>query len=142
MNIRVTLLKCIYYISSVELTNKKVWGWLGMGTRWINSLYAVAILLTIGPFLWSVSFNSQSTFKKYIEMLKNRRRLFVINLVLGIIFSVLVIINKGKFLWYIGLVTSTEFRPYDNYYPTLAITLFMILGGTIGIIMGLVKHKR
>ena len=114
---------------------------LGMGTQWINSLYTVAILLTVEPFLWGVSFKSQLTFKMYTEILKNRRWFFVINIVLGIIFTALVIINKEKFLWYVGLVTSTKFRAYDNYYPTLAITLFMILGGTVGIIMGLVKHK-
>ena len=63
-------------------------------------------------------------------------------MVLGTIFTVLVIINKEKFLWYVDLVTSTEFRPYDNYYPTLALTLFMMLGGAVGIIMGLFKRKR
>lgn len=108
-----------------------------MGTQWINSLYTVAILLTVWPFLWGVSFKSGLTFKTYTEMLKNRRGLFIINIVLGVIFTVLVIINKGRFLWYIGLVTPTIFRPYDNYYPTLILSIFMILGG----VMGLVKHK-
>lgn len=112
-----------------------------MGTRWINNWYAVAILLTIGPFLWGVSFKAKLTFDRYIKILKNIRWIFVINIILGIVFTVLVITNKEKFLWYIDLVTSTEFRPYDNYFPTLAFTLLMILGGTVGIIMGLVKRK-
>ena len=99
-----------------------------MGTQWINSLYAVAILLTVGPFLWSVSFKSQLTLKMYKKMLKNRKWFFLINMVLGTIFTVLVIINKAKFLWYVGLVTSTKFRPYDNYYPTLVITFFYGFG--------------
>jgi hypothetical protein len=113
-----------------------------MGTRWINNWYAVAILLTIGPFLWGVSFKAKLAFDKYIKMLNNRRWIFVANIILGVIFTVLVIANKEKFLWYVDLVTSTEFRPYDNYYPTLALTLFMMLGGAVGIIMGLFKRKR
>lgn len=112
-----------------------------MGTQWINSLFPVAILLTVGPFVWGVSFKSKSTLKMYTEMLKDRRWFFVINTVLGAIFTVLVIINKEKFLWYYGLVTSTKFRLYDNYYPTLVLTLFMILGGVVGLLMGLVKYK-
>lgn len=112
-----------------------------MGTRWINSWYGFAILLMIGPFLWGVSFKPKLTFNKYIEMLKNRRWIFVTNLILVVIFTVLVIANKEKFLWYVGLVTSTEFRPYDNYYPTLIFTFIMILSGVVGLIMSFIKRK-
>lgn len=47
-----------------------------MGTQWINSLYPVAILLTVGPFVWGVSIKFKSTFKMYTQMLKDRRWFF------------------------------------------------------------------
>lgn len=111
-----------------------------MGTQWINSLYPVFIMLTVWPFVWGISFKTKLTLAKYLEILKNRRWFFVINVVLGTLFMVLVMINKEKFLWYVGIVTTTNFRPYDNYYPTLALCLFMILGGLVGSVMSWVKY--
>lgn len=113
-----------------------------MGTQWINSFYSVIIMLTVWPFVWGLSFKTKRTFGKYLEMLKNRRWFFVVNTVLGILFMVLLMLNKEKFLWYVGLNTTTIFRPYDNYYPTLVLSLFIISGGVVGLLMGLVNYRN
>ena len=112
-----------------------------MGTQWINSLYPIIILLTVLPFVWSIPFKKKLSLREYLQILKSRKWFFVINIVLGAFFIILVMANKEKFLWYIGLVTNTTFRPYDNYYPTLALSLFMVFGGITGLIVGLVTSE-